>query len=242
MTNKTALNKMHRDLGAKMVDFGGWDMPLHYGSQIREHEAVRRDCGMFDVSHMRVVDLSGAGAEPYLRYLLANDVAKISPGRALYSAMLNDRGGIVDDLIVYFLGAGEYRVVLNCATADRDIDWMRGHTGGYDVAIVPRPDLAIIAVQGPNALGRVKALACDDAGAALDAMPVFGCARVGSWTLGRTGYTGEDGVRSFCLPREPKISGSDCWMPAYLPWAWERGTPCGLRRGSTSTAATWTRP
>ena len=194
MGNRTPLYTSHLDLGGKMVDFGGWDMPLHYGSQLQEHQAVRADCGMFDVSHMRVVDIAGPGAEAYLRHLLANDVARAAPGKALYSAMLNESGGIVDDLIVYVLAEGDYRLVVNCATGASDIAWMRGHSPGFAVEITPRPELAIVAIQGPGALARVQQVVCDAARAAVAAMPVFGCAQVGRWTLARTGYTGEDGV------------------------------------------------
>ncbi|MFA5631906.1 MAG: glycine cleavage system aminomethyltransferase GcvT [Porticoccaceae bacterium] len=201
MGNRTALFDRHQALGGKMVDFGGWDMPLHYGSQIREHEAVRSDCGMFDVSHMRVADVTGPQALAFLRYLLANDVAKAAPGKAIYSAMLNPEGGIIDDLIVYVMADDCYRLVLNCATGEADIQWMRRHIEGFEAALTPRPELGIIAVQGPNAIARLKAVACGDAGAALDAMSAFACAQVGSWTLARTGYTGEDGAE-IILPAE----------------------------------------
>ncbi|MCW5579207.1 MAG: glycine cleavage system aminomethyltransferase GcvT, partial [Dokdonella sp.] len=110
MTRKTVLNDTHRALGARMVDFGGWDMPLNYGSQIDEHHAVRRDAGMFDVSHMTVVDLHGPRTREFLRRLLANNVDKLKKaGKALYSCMLNERGGVIDDLIVYFLADDFFR-------------------------------------------------------------------------------------------------------------------------------------
>src|SRR4051794_34746987 len=126
VSRTTPLNAVHRAAGARMVDFGGWDMPLHYGSQIEEHHAVRRDAGMFDVSHMRVLDLAGPGARPLLRYALANDVDKLkSPGKALYSCMLAESGGVLDDLIVYARGGDAYRVVVNAATADKDLAWLR---------------------------------------------------------------------------------------------------------------------
>jgi len=220
MGYKTALFDQHQALGGKMVDFGGWDMPLHYGSQIREHEAVRADCGMFDVSHMRVVDVSGAQAEAFLRYLLANDVAKVRPGKAIYSAMLNADGGIIDDLIVYFMADNLYRLVLNCATGEADILWMRSHCGAFEVTITPRPELGIIAVQGPNAIAKLKSVACSEASAVLDALPPFGCAQVGSWTLARTGYTGEDGAE-IILPAE-KLA--DLWQRLLD----EGVTPAGL--------------
>ena len=125
MLKQTPLHAVHVASGAKMVDFGGWDMPLHYGSQIEEHHAVRRKAGMFDVSHMRVVDLDGAASREFLRTLIANDVAKLVPGKALYSCMLTEKGTVIDDLIVYWMGADHYRLVVNAATADKDIAWMR---------------------------------------------------------------------------------------------------------------------
>ena len=154
MTQKTVLNDAHRRLGAKMVDFGGWDMPLHYGSQIEEHHAVRRDCGMFDVSHMCAVDVTGKDAKAFLLRLIANNVDKLKEsGKALYSAMLNEAGGVVDDLIVYFIADGRYRVVINAGTAEKDLAWMaaRRDEWALDVTIAARRDLAMIAVQGPNA-------------------------------------------------------------------------------------------
>lgn len=143
MTQKTVLNDAHRRLGAKMVDFGGWDMPLHYGSQIEEHHAVRRDCGMFDVSHMCAVDVTGKDAKAFLLRLIANNVDKLKePGKALYSAMLNETGGVVDDLIVYFIADGRYRVVINAGTAEKDLAWMaaRRDEWAFDVNIAARRD------------------------------------------------------------------------------------------------------
>ena len=125
MTRKTILNESHRALGAKMVDFGGWDMPLNYGSQIEEHHAVRRDAGMFDVSHMTVVDCKGPRTREFLRHLLANNVDKLKqPGKALYSCMLNEEGGVIDDLIVYFVAEDFFRTVVNASTRDKDLAWI----------------------------------------------------------------------------------------------------------------------
>ena len=152
--NRTPLYETHAASGAKLVDFGGWEMPLNYGSQIEEHHAVRRDAGMFDVSHMRPVDVEGADAREFLRVLIANNVDKLTqPGKALYSCMLNDAGGVVDDLIVYFMRDDAFRIVVNASTAEKDVTWMRqvASTRGFKVRITPRHDLAIIAVQGPNA-------------------------------------------------------------------------------------------
>lgn len=194
MGKKTFLHDVHVEQGARMVDFGGWDMPVHYGSQIEEHNAVRSDAGMFDVSHMTVVDIKGAGAGPYLERLLANDVGKlVTPGKAMYTCMLNEDGGVIDDLITYFLGEHDYRVVVNAATRDKDLAWMEGQTSGFEVTVKERPDLAMIAVQGPNA--REKAATClpdRHRDAAMSLSPFFAVG-LDDLFVARTGYTGEDG-------------------------------------------------
>ena len=199
MTQKTVLNDAHRRFGAKMVDFGGWDMPLHYGSQLEEHHAVRSDCGMFDVSHMCAVDVAGADAQAFLRRLLANNVDKLKlPGKALYSAMLNTRGGVVDDLIVYFINEGQYRIVINAGTAEKDLAWMAERLAEWqaqapmEVAIVARRDLAIIAVQGPRARQKVWQ-ALPETRAASEGLKPFFAVTVGDIFIASTGYTGEDG-------------------------------------------------
>jgi aminomethyltransferase len=195
MTQKTVLNDAHRRLGAKMVDFGGWDMPLHYGSQIEEHHAVRRDCGMFDVSHMCAVDIAGPEAKAFLLRLIANNVDKLKvPGKALYSAMLNESGGVIDDLIVYFIADGQYRVVINAGTAEKDLAWMaeRRLEWALEVAIVARRDLAIIAVQGPNAKARVWQVLPESRTASETLKPFF-AVNVGDYFIATTGYTGEEG-------------------------------------------------
>jgi aminomethyltransferase len=159
MTNKTVLNETHRALGAKMVDFGGWDMPIHYGSQIDEHHLVRRDAGMFDVSHMTVVDLTGARARAFLRYLVANSVDKLQkPGKALYTTMLNPQGGVIDDLIVYFVSEDWFRLVVNAATRDKDVAWITEQAKAFDVVVRERPEFGMVAVQGPTARERVIGL------------------------------------------------------------------------------------
>lgn len=193
MGHRTPLFDTHVAAGGKIVDFGGWDMPIHYGSQLEEHHQVRGDAGMFDVSHMTVVDVQGADATAYLRRLLANDVDRIAAGKALYSGMLNERGGVIDDLIVY-KRADDYRLVVNCATREKDLDWLEKQAAGFAVDIHEHAEMAMIAVQGPNArakfanaIGAEKAAACADLG-------VFGFAEVGGWMIARTGYTGEDGV------------------------------------------------
>ena len=195
MGHRTPLYETHVASNARIVDFGGWDMPLHYGSQIEEHHAVRRDAGMFDVSHMRPVDIRGAGARAYLRQLVANNVDKLTQsGKALYSCMLNDAGGVIDDLIIYFLRDDRFRVVVNASTADKDLAWMEKvrSAGGFDVTITPRRDLAMIAVQGPNARMKFWQVR-PHARAATESLAPFFAAEVGDLFVARTGYTGEDG-------------------------------------------------
>ncbi len=195
MLKTTPLNAVHRALGARMVDFGGWDMPVNYGSQIEEHHAVRRAAGMFDVSHMLAIDLVGAGARDFLRRALANNVDKLKlPGRALYSCMLNDAGGVVDDLIAYFFTDQSFRLVVNAGRAEVDLDWLDAlrRRVGAAAEIAPRRDLALIAVQGPQARERVWQ-ALPETCAATKTLPPFHSAQVGDWMVARTGYTGEDG-------------------------------------------------
>ncbi|WP_226686114.1 glycine cleavage system aminomethyltransferase GcvT [Stutzerimonas stutzeri] len=201
MGQRTPLYDQHLALGAKMVDFGGWDMPLHYGSQVEEHHQVRRDCGVFDVSHMTVVDVSGEQARDYLQRLLANDVARLkSTGRALYTAMLNERGGVIDDLIVYLTDWG-YRLVVNASTRDKDLAWMQAQAAGFAVEVRERPELAMLAIQGPHARVRTSELVSQvRAGLIHDLKPFQGMAD-GDWFIGRTGYTGEDGLE-IILPAE----------------------------------------
>jgi aminomethyltransferase len=195
----TPLNPQHRAHGARMVDFGGYDMPLHYGSQLEEHHAVRRDAGMFDVSHMRVLDVEGPDARDFLRYALANDVAKLrTPGKALYSCLLSRSGGVEDDLIVYWRGGERYRVVVNAATADKDVAWLREILAAHGDAatITERTDLAIVAVQGPHA--REKAWqALPGLRLATEGLKPFNAVELasahGDLFVARTGYTGEDG-------------------------------------------------
>ena len=190
---KTPLYETHVAAGARMVDFGGWDMPVHYGSQIEEHHAVRRDAGMFDVSHMLIADVSGARARDYLRYLLANDVAKLKdPGKALYSCMLNERGGVVDDLITYFGDNEHFRVVVNAGTRDKDTAWLKRWAPPFKVDIQPRTDLAMVAVQGPNARAKAAKVIGKSADALLGMKPFFSH-QLEHHFVATTGYTGEDG-------------------------------------------------
>lgn len=194
MGQRTPLYEQHLALGAKMVDFGGWDMPLHYGSQVEEHHQVRRDCGVFDVSHMTVVDITGPQAKAWLQYLLANDVERLkTPGKALYSGMLNERGGVVDDLIVYITDWG-YRMVVNAATRDKDLAWMQAHISGFDVTLTERPGLAMLAIQGPHARAKAAELVTPARAALINELKVFQGLPDGDWFIARTGYTGEDGL------------------------------------------------
>jgi aminomethyltransferase len=194
MSKKTVLNETHRGLGAKMVDFGGWDMPIHYSSQLDEHHQVRRDAGMFDVSHMTVLDMHGAQARPFLRRLFANSVDKLAkPGKALYSCMLDENGGVIDDLIVYYLAEDFFRTVVNAATRDKDLPWIQRHAADFGVTVTERRDLAMVAVQGPNARGKVAGLLSPEAAAKVGKLGKFVAAEADGLFVARTGYTGEDG-------------------------------------------------
>ncbi len=194
MGQRTPLYEQHLALGAKMVDFGGWDMPLHYGSQVEEHHQVRRDCGVFDVSHMTVVDVSGAQAKAYLQHLLANDVERLQLlGKALYSGMLNAQGGVIDDLIVYLCADG-YRVVVNASTRDKDIAWMQLQTAGFDVTLNERAELAMLAIQGPQARTKTAELVSPARASLINSLKPFQGLPDGEWFIARTGYTGEDGL------------------------------------------------
>jgi aminomethyltransferase len=221
MGKQTPLYQSHQKMGARIVPFGGWDMPLHYGSQLDEHHQVRQDAGMFDVSHMCVVDLKGAGVRPFLQRLLANDVARLqSPGKALYSCMLNEQGGVVDDLIVYFLRDDWYRLVVNAGTSDKDLAWMELHAADFKLQIIPRRDLAMIAVQGPNACEKALPLLPAEMRDAVAALKPFNAAPGESWFVARTGYTGEDGFEIML----PAAQASGLWQQLA-----DAGVaPCGL--------------
>lgn len=205
---KTPLFDTHVTHGAKIVDFGGFDMPLHYGSQLEEHRAVREGAGMFDVSHMCVIDLRGQTARAFLRRLLANDVAKLrAPGKALYSCMLNEHGGIIDDLIVYHLDEHFFRLVVNAGTRDKDLRWIRQQAAADGVEVIERTDLAMIAVQGPLARELAVGLLPAEQRSAALALGVFSGAQLGEWFIARTGYTGEDGFEIML----PAASAARVW-------------------------------
>ncbi len=221
MTRKTVLNDSHRALGARMVDFGGWDMPLNYGSQIDEHHVVRRDAGMFDVSHMTVVDLHGARTREFLRHLLANSIDKLKkPGKALYSCLLNERGGVIDDLIVYFLAEDFFRVIVNAATRDKDLAWFNQQAKAYAVDVRERADLAMIAVQGPNARDKVLGLLSAATREAAAKIGKFVAAEGDGLFIARTGYTGEDGFE-IIVPERDAVALWDRLRAAGV-------APCGL--------------
>jgi aminomethyltransferase len=217
----TPLHAAHHAAGAKMVAFAGWEMPLHYGSQIEEHHQVRRDAGMFDVSHMLAIDLQGTGARGFLRTLLANDVAKLhEPGAALYSCLLGFDGGVMDDLLVYFLGEDRFRIVVNAGTSDKDIAWIEAQRpSGAGVDVAPRRDLAIIAVQGPCA--REKAgWALPQARGASERLQRFQAVAVDEMLVARTGYTGEDGFEIML----PAAHATNLWNTLGMQGV----TPAGL--------------
>jgi aminomethyltransferase len=216
MLKRTPLYESHVAAGAKTVDFGGWDMPLHYGSQIDEHHAVRRAAGMFDVSHMLAVDFEGGGTRDFLMRLLANDVGRLAaPGKALYTCMLDESGGVIDDLIVYRLGDERYRLVVNAGTADKDLAWIQTQGG------TPRSrrDLAILAVQGPRARELVWKVR-PDWRAASEALTPFSAGEAGAVMLGRTGYTGEDGFEIILPATEAVALWNDLKAAGVAP--------CGL--------------
>ena len=184
-----------------MVDFYGWEMPINYGSQIEEHHAVRQDAGMFDVSHMTIVDIKGTGVKAFLRYLLANDVEKLNvSGKALYTGMLNHDAGVIDDLIVYRMNDAEteYRIVSNAATRDKDLAQFDKVAKDFAVTITERPELAMLAVQGPNALQKLSQAKPNWADSLATLKPFVGKDLTdiegADWFVARTGYTGEDGV------------------------------------------------
>jgi aminomethyltransferase len=204
-----------------MVDFGGWEMPINYGSQIEEHHRVRTDAGMFDVSHMTAVDLKGERVRDFLSHLLANDVARLQePGKALYSCMLNERGGVIDDLIVYYLDEAYFRLVVNAATTANDLAWIGQQAQSFALEITPRRDLAMIAVQGPSARAKVMGLLSPAAAQAAGELKPFFAAQLGDYFVARTGYTGEDGFE-ITLPDEQAPDFWDRLLGAGVQ-------PCGL--------------
>lgn len=226
MIAKTVLHTNHVALGAKMVDFHGWEMPLHYGSQLDEHHCVRQHAGMFDVSHMTVVDVLGAGGRQFLRKLLTNDVDQLKhTGRALYTCMCNEHGGIIDDLIVYQRASDNYRLVLNSATRVHDLSWLREKIHGFSVGLQERHELAMLAVQGPEAIQKTLSILNPAQVDAISTLTTFECVDVDNWFFARTGYTGEEGLE-IIVPQE---SIAELWNNLL-----QAGVhPCGLAARDT---------
>lgn len=218
---KTPLYDKHLEAGARLVDFGGWDMPVNYGSQKEEHHAVRRRAGVFDVSHMTIVDLAGERAKAFLQHLLANDVGRITtPGKALYTCMLNEDGGVIDDLIVYFFSDTDYRMVVNAATREKDLNWIRAQAENFGVRVSERAELAMLAVQGPEARALAAPVIDEEWREGALALKPFNAMYAGEVFVARTGYTGEDGW-------EIVVPAADA------PRIWDRllaagVAPCGL--------------
>jgi len=225
MTHRTQLYNAHQKAQAKIVDFAGFDMPLHYGSQLDEHRYVREKAGVFDVSHMLVTDLYGTNSYEFLSYVLANDVAKLKPGKALYSCLLNENAGIIDDLIVYMVNDKHYRLVTNAGTRAKDLAWLHQHAKAFQVELKPREDLAILAVQGPEARELASKVLPEDLRVPVMQLKPFWMLQSGDWMVARTGYTGEDGFEVIL----PNTAVEKLWNDLL-----EAGVkPCGL--GSRDT-------
>lgn len=221
MLKKTALHGHHQALGALLIDFAGWEMPMHYGSQIKEHHAVRQQSGMFDVSHMGVFDVTGADATAYLRHALANDIYKLqSVGQALYTCLLNPMGGVIDDLIVYRLGEDWYRIILNASRCEIDVRWFEQLSADFDVTLKLQSELNILAVQGPNAISQVKKLFDKSARKNIAQLKPFHTCIENNMQIARTGYTGEEGVEI--------ILSSDQAVEVWEKLLANNVAPCGL--------------
>lgn len=218
MSQQTVLFEKHVQLGGKIVDFAGWQMPINYGSQIEEHHQVRTDAGMFDVSHMTVVDLRGEQVIPFLQYLLANDISRLkTSGKALYSCMLNEQGGVIDDLIIYYMNDQWVRMVVNAGTRDKDLAWIEKQAIAFDVSVTERAEMAMIAVQGPKAREKaLKVLPLDVSQAAAE-LKRFEGADSGDWFVGRTGYTGEDGFEIILPEAEAAQFWDDLFAAGVKP-------------------------
>ncbi|MBM4203923.1 MAG: glycine cleavage system aminomethyltransferase GcvT [Gammaproteobacteria bacterium] len=220
MLNRTPLFDFHVAAGARMVPFGGWEMPLHYGSQIVEHVAVRTGAGLFDVSHMTIIEVNGASAYDFLSRLVANDIGRLKAhGDALYGALLNDTAGIIDDLIVYRTQAG-FRAVVNASTRDKVLAWFERHQCSAE--LTERKDLGMLAVQGPEAIERVAELVNKPG---IRSLKGFSALIDGTWMVGRTGYTGEDGVE-LMLPAAEAVELASQLLKSGVQ-------PCGLAARDT---------
>lgn len=221
MIKHTVLHPQHLAAGAKMVDFHGWNMPIQYASQLDEHHIVRTDAGMFDVSHMTIVDVTGSEAKPFLQKLLANDVARITEnGKAIYSGMLNEQGGVIDDLIVYLMADEFYRLIVNSATRDKDLAWMNKQQQQYDVALTERAELAMVAIQGPNAKAKVAQVLTPEQNKTIEGLKPFYGVQADDFFIATTGYTGEDGYEIIV----PEAQVTELWDNLLAVGV----KPCGL--------------
>ncbi|OGT54359.1 MAG: glycine cleavage system protein T [Gammaproteobacteria bacterium RIFCSPHIGHO2_12_FULL_41_15] len=221
MSMHTSLYQLHLHENAKMTNFFGWEMPLSYGSSIQEHNAVRNDVGCFDVSHMTILDILGAGGRQFLRKLLTNDVDRLPhPGAALYTCMCNEHGGIIDDLIVYQRSPDSYRLILNAGTKDKDLAWIEDKSQGFAVGLQTRPDLSIIAVQGPNVFAKLPAILNPAQHDAISTLKRFECVEIEQYFFARTGYTGEDGLEIIL----PHFLATSFWQQCLKAGI----KPCGL--------------
>ena len=190
--NKTPLNKSHIELGAKMVNFSNWEMPISYSSLIEEHNAVRSTVGIFDVSHMSVFDFDGDNQVAFFEKIFANDIKKIyKDNKAIYGALLNEEGGILDDLIIYHAN-NKFRLVSNCSTREQNRQWFEKHAVEFGVKVMERSDMGILAIQGPDALNKI--LKIKEIDNQVNTLQSFGCMFEGDKLYARTGYTGEDGL------------------------------------------------
>ena len=219
MENKrTCLYDKHVKQGALISPFGGFDMPIQYSTIIDEHQAVRTDCGVFDVSHMGEVTVKGADAERYVQHIFTNDVSKIEAGQILYGMMLYDNGGTIDDLLVYKMAENDFFLVVNAANIDKDWEWMQKQSEGFDIELLNRSeDYGQIAVQGPNAetvVEEVLGIACKE-------LTFYTVKTIGDVIVSRTGYTGEDGFEIYASHNYI----CDCWDKLMESG---RCKPCGL--------------
>jgi len=221
MAKQTPFYQCHLDANAKVVDFGGWDMPLHYGSQLDEHHTVRQDAGMFDVSHMTIIDIQGEKATDFLRHLLTNDVAKLTEsGKALYTGMLNHEGGVIDDLIVYFIDQSNYRIVVNASTREKDIAWISQQAQDFSVTVSENNHFAMLAIQGPEAIAKTNQILSEAQKQAVKELKVFFAVDSEGFFIARTGYTGEDGYEIMV----PSDQASAFWNKLLQAGV----KPCGL--------------
>lgn len=220
MGKRTPLYDCHVQAGAKIVDFAGWDMPLHYGSQLQEHHHVRQDAGLFDVSHMTIVDLTGRDVSLYLKKCLANNIDRLVPGKALYTCMLNEQGGIIDDLIAYKISDDFYRLVVNSGTHDKDMAWLTKQAESFQLTLTERHDLAMVALQGPGVREKISKLFHPVQAQLIFDLKPFHAAMVGDYFIAHTGYTGEDGFEILL----PNALASAFWQQAIATGF----KPCGL--------------